>query len=188
MNNNNEKVFFINLREKKLFNVKGHNPDKVKVTVIWVPLLRNIKEKRTLHRVKAPDLEPGRDATCEWLGSQETSENIHGEHLRQPCDHHTNQVWADIGLGNKAQPTSKMLWLKWPPGKYKILLNILLKIYCWLECQFYIIHNLQLNLYLAPFPKNLIFNDNFSLDVNIPSSGLFPGGIEMMKSKQAHSH
>lgn len=49
-------------------------------------------------------------------------------------------------------------------------------------------HNLQLNLYPAPFPKNLILNDNFSLDFNIPSSGLFPDGIQMIKSKQNQSH
>lgn len=57
-----------------------------------------------------------------------------------------------------------------------------------LESELYIMHNLQLNLYPAPFPKNLILNDNFSLDFNIPSSGLFPDGIQMIKSKQNHSH
>lgn len=176
INNNNN-------RENKLFNVKGHNSGKIKVTIIWVPSLRNIKERMTLCRVKAPFL-TWCPAGCHlWVaGSQETSENMSHtprEHLRQHCDHLTNQVWAEIGLGNRAQPTPKC------SDSNGFLESIK---YCWILSKFYVIHNLQLILYPAPSPKNLILNDNFSLEFNIPSSGLSPGGIEMMKSKQAHSH
>lgn len=139
-------------------------------------MFSNIDERITLSRAKAPFLTQN-PAVIPFVNSWKARSrlvryfpNIHGEECpRRPPVITTQSKCEQIqALETKHNPSKEMLWFKQPHGKYKIQLNLKS-----------VLHYSQLIAQSLPcsLPKNLILNDNFSLDFNVPSSRLFPNGM-----------